>query len=92
MTIKHATFRYAINSIQNYVKLAQLIEQWTGNPEVRGLSPRLSIKFSDTYKIRIDFLYYVRVSKILTNLIIAKNEQNKNLIKKCCPFCNVVLL
>ena len=32
---KHATFIYAINGIQKFVRLAQLVEQWNGNPEVR---------------------------------------------------------
>ena len=30
-TIKHATFKYAIKSNQKLVRLAQLVEQWTGN-------------------------------------------------------------
>ena len=34
-----ATFIYAINSIQKLVRLAQVVEQWTGNPEVGGSSP-----------------------------------------------------
>ena len=37
--IKHATFIYAINSIRNLVRLAQMVEQWTGIPEVRGSNP-----------------------------------------------------
>ena len=37
--IKHATFIYAINSIRKLVRLAQVVEQWTGNPEVGGSSP-----------------------------------------------------
>ena len=37
--MKHATFMYAINSIQKLVRLAQVVEQWTGNPEVGGSSP-----------------------------------------------------
>ena len=32
-------FIYAINSIRKSVRLAQLVEQWTGNPEVGGSSP-----------------------------------------------------
>ena len=32
ITIKHATFIYAINSIRELVRLAQVVEQWTGNP------------------------------------------------------------
>ena len=34
-----ATFIYAINSIRKSVRLAQVVEQWTGNPEVGGSSP-----------------------------------------------------
>ena len=34
-----ATFIYAINSIRKSVRLAQAVEQWTGNPEVEGSSP-----------------------------------------------------
>ena len=34
-----ATFIYALNSIQKSVRLAQVVEQWTGNPEVGGSSP-----------------------------------------------------
>ena len=34
-----ATFMYAINSIRKSVRLAQVVEQWTGNPEVGGSSP-----------------------------------------------------
>ena len=37
--IKHATFICAINSIRKLVRLAQLVEQWTSNPEVEGSSP-----------------------------------------------------
>ena len=33
-----ATFIYAINSIQKLVRLAQVVEQWSGNPEVGGSS------------------------------------------------------
>ena len=36
--MKHATFIYAINSIRKLVRLDQVIEQWTGNPEVEGSS------------------------------------------------------
>ena len=36
---KHATFIYAINSIRELVRLAQVVEQWTSNPEVGGSSP-----------------------------------------------------
>ena len=39
ITIKRATFIYAINSIRELVRLAQVVEQWTGNPEVGGSSP-----------------------------------------------------
>ena len=38
ITIKHATFIYAINRIREMVRLAQVVEQWTGNPEVGGSS------------------------------------------------------
>ena len=38
-----ATFIYAINSIRKSVRLAQVVEQWTGNPEVGGSSPRLTL-------------------------------------------------
>ena len=31
-------FIYALNSIRKLVRLAQVVEQWTGNPEVGGLS------------------------------------------------------
>ena len=31
-----ATFIYAINSIRKLVRLAQVVEQWTGNPAVGG--------------------------------------------------------
>ena len=34
-----ATFIYAINSIRKLVRLAQAVEQWTGNPEVGGSCP-----------------------------------------------------
>ena len=34
-----ATFMYAINNIRKMVRLAQVVEQWTGNPEVEGWSP-----------------------------------------------------
>ena len=34
-----ATFIYAINSIRKSVRLAQVVEQWTGNPEVGDSSP-----------------------------------------------------
>ena len=34
-----AMFIYAINSIRKLVRLAQVVEQWTGNPEVGGSSP-----------------------------------------------------
>ena len=37
ITIKHATFICAINSIRKLVRLAQLVEQWTSNPEVGGI-------------------------------------------------------
>ena len=37
--IKIITFIYAINSIRKLVRLAQLVEQWTSNPEVGGSSP-----------------------------------------------------
>ena len=37
--IKHATFIYAISSIRKLVRLAQVVEQWTGNPEVGCSSP-----------------------------------------------------
>ena len=30
---------YAINSIRELVRLAQVVEQWTGNSEVEGSSP-----------------------------------------------------
>ena len=39
IVIKHATFIYAINSIRKLVRLAQVVEQWTGNPEVVSSSP-----------------------------------------------------
>ena len=39
ITIKHATFICAINGIRELVGLAQVVEQWTGNPEVGGSSP-----------------------------------------------------
>ena len=28
-----------MNSIQKLIRLAQVVEQWTGNPEVEGSSP-----------------------------------------------------
>ena len=34
-----ATFIYAITTIQKSVRLAQVVEQWIGNPEVGGSSP-----------------------------------------------------
>ena len=34
---------YAINSIRELVRLAQVVEQWTGNPEVGVRVPRLTI-------------------------------------------------
>ena len=34
-----ATFIYAINSIRKSVRLAQVVEQWTGNPGDGGASP-----------------------------------------------------
>ena len=37
--IKHATFIYAISNIRKLVRLAQVVEQWTGIPEVVGSSP-----------------------------------------------------
>ena len=39
ITKKLATFIYTINSIRKLVRLAQLVEQWTGNPEIGGSSP-----------------------------------------------------
>ena len=30
---------YAISSIRKLIRLAQVVEQWTGNPEVEGSSP-----------------------------------------------------
>ena len=36
--MKRATFTYAINNMRELVRLAQLLEQWTGNPEVGGSS------------------------------------------------------
>ena len=35
----HMQYAYAINSIGKLVILAQVVEQWTGNPEVGGSSP-----------------------------------------------------
>ena len=35
-----ATFIYAINSDRKSVRLAQVVEQWTGNPEVGCSSPQ----------------------------------------------------
>ena len=32
--MEYAMFIYAINSIRKLVRLAQLVEQWTGNPEI----------------------------------------------------------
>ena len=37
------TFIYAITSIRKLVRLAQLVEQWTGNPEVEFRIPRLTL-------------------------------------------------
>ena len=37
--IEHATFIYAIYRIRNLIRLAQVVEQWTGNPEFEGSSP-----------------------------------------------------
>ena len=39
--IKHATFIYAISNIRKSVRLSQVVEQLTGNPEVGGSSPPL---------------------------------------------------
>ena len=33
------SFKNAINSIRKSVRLAQVVEQWTGNPEVGGSNP-----------------------------------------------------
>ena len=41
--MKHATFIYAISSIRKLVRSAQVVEQWTGNPEVGVRVPRLTI-------------------------------------------------
>ena len=32
-----------LTSIRKLVRLAQVVEQWTGNPEAGGSSPRLTI-------------------------------------------------
>ena len=36
---KEIKMQYAISSIRKSVRLAQVVEQWTGNPEVGGSSP-----------------------------------------------------
>ena len=43
ITLRHAPFIYAINSIRKLVRLAQLIEQWTGISAVGVRVPRLTI-------------------------------------------------
>ena len=57
ITIKHATFLYVINRIRKLVRLAQLVEQWTGNPEAGVSSPQSTHQFSDDYRTLTDFLY-----------------------------------
>ena len=42
ITIKHAKLIHAINIIRQLVILAQLLEQWTGDPEAGALVPRLN--------------------------------------------------
>ena len=42
---------YAINSIRTLARLAQLVEQWTGNP----------VEFSDANGIRNDFLLFIQM-------------------------------
>ena len=36
--MKHATFIYANDSIRKMVRLAEVVEQWTSDPEVWGSS------------------------------------------------------
>ena len=52
-----ATFIYAINSIRKSVRLAQVVEQWTGNPEVGGSSPSSNPLIFGCVRIRTDFFY-----------------------------------
>ena len=33
MTLQRSYIQYTINSIRKLVRLAQVVEQWTGNPE-----------------------------------------------------------
>ena len=60
-------FIYAISSIQKLVRLAQVVEQWTGNPEVGGSSPP-----SNHFRMLMEF--------VLISFI--KPEERKTLNKK----------
>ena len=85
ITIKYATIIYAIYSIRKLVRLAQLIEQWTGNPDVGGSIPPSKHLISGCLRIRTDFLSLpdvrktlnVNISGYVNNIIIELEHHNK---------------
>ena len=52
-----------LTSIRKLVRLAQVVEQWTDNPEVVGSSHQSNHQFSDAKGIRSDFLYQARCTQ-----------------------------
>ena len=55
--MEHATFTYAINNFRKLVRLAQLVEKWTGITEVVIRVRCLTTKFTNNYGIRTDLLH-----------------------------------
>ena len=58
-------FIYAINSIRKLFILAQLVEQWTGNPEVGDSSPPSTFNFRMLTEFELISLIKPEVRKTL---------------------------
>ena len=52
-----------LTSIRKLVRLAQLVEQWTGNPEAGGSSPPSNHLIFGCSRNSFDFLYLARCTQ-----------------------------
>ena len=73
--MKHATFIHAINSARKLVRLAQVVEQWTGNQKVGGPCPSSShLNFRELMEFVLISFNKPDVRKILNNAITCWNK------------------